>query len=509
MSSTYSSPDVYIEEIPGGIRTISGVATSITAFIGRALRGPVDEPVRIKSFGEYEHHFGGLWSNSTMSYAVQQYFLNGGKDAEIVRVVNDAKNAVLRLPAAAGFLILDAANPGKWGNNLRVVVDHATDDMSDTDLFNLTIDELDVNNDIIRSEVFRKISIDNNSPRFVDQVLSRDSELVIVSTSATERPDEGTTFVSDIDLASDGNAIGAEEISCGHDLETEQHGLWALEKTNLFNLLNIPPFDRSTDVASATLSSALAYCKVRRAVLLVDAPMSWNSVIDALDSDTGIKSVITRDGNAAIFFPYLRIHDPLQNNTLTNIPPCGAVAGIYARTDSSHGVWKAPAGNEANLRGISELSLELTADESGQLNATGINCLRFFPNSGFVVWGARTLVGIDNHMSEWKYVPVRRLALYIEESLSRGTQWVVFEPNAESLWSMIRRIIDIFMNILFRQGAFQGSSPEDAYFIKCDRETTNQHDINRGIVNILIGFAPLKPTEFVIIKLQQIYLDEI
>jgi phage tail sheath protein FI len=175
-----------------------------------------------------------------------------------------------------------------------------------------------------------------------------------------------------------------------------------------------------------------------------------------------------------------------------------------ARTDVSRGVWKAPAGIEATLSGVSALSVKLTDGENGQLNPLGINCLRAFPVVGRVVWGARTLRGADQLASEWKYVPVRRLALFLEESLYRGTQWVVFEPNDEPLWAQIRLNIGAFLHTLFRQGAFQGRSPREAYFVKCDKDTTTQADINSGVVNIVVGFAPLKPAEFVVIKIQQI-----
>jgi uncharacterized protein len=184
-------------------------------------------------------------------------------------------------------------------------------------------------------------------------------------------------------------------------------------------------------------------------------------------------------------------------------PPSGFVAGIYARTDASRGVWKAPAGSDASLTGAIGLSVVLTDDQNGILNPQAINCIRSFPVYGTVVWGARTLRGNDQIGSEWKYIPVRRLALYIEQSLYRGTQWVVFEPNAEPLWAQIRLNVGAFMQDLFRKGAFQGKSPSEAYFVKCDSETTTQNDINLGIVNILVGFAPLKPAEFVIIQIQQ------
>jgi phage tail sheath protein FI len=211
-----------------------------------------------------------------------------------------------------------------------------------------------------------------------------------------------------------------------------------------------------------------------------------------------------RSRNAALYFPRLRIPDPLDNFRLRTVGPSGTIAGLYARTDGNRGVWKAPAGTDASLVNVQQLDVPLTDAENGTMNPLAINCLRTFPVYGSVCWGARTLLGSDQQASEWKYVPVRRLALFIEESLFRGTQWVVFEPNDEPLWAQIRLNIGAFMQRLFRQGAFQGATPREAYLVKCDRETTTQDDINRGIVNIIVGFAPLKPAEFVIIRIQQL-----
>jgi phage tail sheath protein FI len=208
--------------------------------------------------------------------------------------------------------------------------------------------------------------------------------------------------------------------------------------------------------------------------------------------------------NAALFFPRLIMRDPLRDNQLEPFAPGGAIAGVFAKTDAARGVWKAPAGIDAAVAGVDRLEIPLTDDENGVLNPLAVNCLRAFPGVGRVVWGARTLRGSDQLGDEYKYVPVRRLALFLEESLYRGTQWVVFEPNDEPLWAQIRLNITAFMQGLFRQGAFQGTSPREAYFVKCDRETTTQDDIDRGIVNIVVGFAPLKPAEFVVISIQQI-----
>jgi phage tail sheath protein FI len=235
---------------------------------------------------------------------------------------------------------------------------------------------------------------------------------------------------------------------------------------------------------------------------LVDPPASWRT---AADAKAGISlGVGTTSENAALFFPRLRQPNPERNNQKEDFGPGGAVAGVFARTDAQRGVWKAPAGMGASLIGVFELAVPLTDLEAGELNPLAVNCLRSFPATGKVVWGARTLDGADQIASEWKYIPVRRTALFIEESLYRGTQWVVFEPNDEPLWAQIRLNAGAFMHGLFRKAAFQGITPRDAYFVKCDKETTTQNDINLGVVNIIVGFAPLKPAEFVVIKIQQI-----
>src|SRR6476659_4522334 len=196
--------------------------------------------------------------------------------------------------------------------------------------------------------------------------------------------------------------------------------------------------------------------------------------------------------------------DALKDGVTDVFPPAGAVAGVMARTDGTRGVWKAPAGQDATLAGVQALDVKIDDGQNGQLNPLGVNCLRTFPGVGPVVWGARTLAGNDRLADQWKYVPVRRTALFIEESLFRGTQWVVFEPNDEPLWAQIRLNVGAFMQDLFRKGAFQGKTPREAYLVKCDAETTTQIDINNGVVNILVGFAPLKPAEFVIVQIQQL-----
>jgi phage tail sheath protein FI len=243
-------------------------------------------------------------------------------------------------------------------------------------------------------------------------------------------------------------------------------------------------------------------------MLIVDPPAAWSANKERA-------ATLARDGlgalglsgtdarNAALYFPRIVKADPNREGQSDTFVPCGVVAGVMARIDAQRGVWKAPAGLDAALNGIQGLEVNLNDAENGMLNPLGINSLRSFPVNGRVIWGARTLRGADQLADEYKYIPIRRLALYIEESLYRGTQWVVFEPNDEPLWAQIRLNVGAFMQNLFRQGAFQGKTPQEAYFVKCDKETTTQNDINLGIVNIVVGFAPLKPAEFVIIRLQQ------
>jgi phage tail sheath protein FI len=507
MPVTLTYPGVYIEEAPSGVRTIVGVATSITAFVGRALRGPVNRPVRVQSFAEFERIFGGLWASSGMSYAVQHFFLNGGGDALIVRVVHSgdatpANNAVAATGSTGG-LDLAAADAGEWGNRLRITVDHNTRDPGDATLFNLIVEEMDGTGptaNVIAGEAFRNVSVTPTSPRFVQTVLAAESVFVRAATVPNTRPAAASLFLTG---GQDGIAPTAGEVQGAPANKT---GIFALEDADLFNLLCIPPVAPDGDVDPAVYTAALAYCKQRRAMLIVDPRTSWVNPT-AVESDANNPAGFIaplRDENAILYFPRVRMADPLQENRLAAFVPCGVMAGVIARTDAQRGVWKAPAGQEAVLAGVRELAYKMTDGENGRINPLGVNALRAFPVTGNVAWGARTLEGADRLASEWKYIPVRRLALFIEESLHRGTQWVVFEPNDEPLWAQIRLNVGAFMQDLFRQGAFQGSSPREAFFVRCDRTTTTQSDIDRGIVNIHVGFAPLKPAEFVVIRIQQI-----
>jgi phage tail sheath protein FI len=500
MPQPLTFPGVYVEEIPSGVRPITGVATSITAFVGRALRGPVDRAITITSYGDFERIYGGLWLESSLGYAVQDFYRNGGSTAIIARVHKTKANdtATLTVGSASRALGLQAASPGAWGAKLSATIDDDVSDASDTTLFNLTVTDTGTG----KTEVFRNVSFAPLSPRRVDLVLEAESTLVLQTGALPTQPQSSFPVTQAAANGNDGDAIEAGVITTGASFRANKKGLYALENADLVNLLVIPPYTTTGEIESQVLADAISYAEERRAVMIMDPPAAWTSLDNAV---TGASSAsFTSSTNAAVYFPRVRRPDALRDGQIATFAASGAVAGVIARTDATRGVWKAPAGLDATLSGVSELAIPLTDLEIGRLNPLGVNCLRASPGAGHTVWGARTRAGSDRLASEWKYLPVRRTALFLEESLYRGTQWVVFEPNDAPLWAQIRLNVGAFMNNLFRQGAFAGTTPREAFFVKCDAETTTQDDVNLGIVNIVVGFAPLKPAEFVVIRLQQL-----
>lgn len=366
MPVAVSYPGVYIEEIPSGVRTITGVATSITAFIGRARRGQTDTdgPVTINSFGDFERIFGGLWTESTLGYAVRDFYLNGGSQAIIVRLHNGATAADIALPTAVApndVLPLVSANVGAWGNNLSVTVDYKTKDTANTKLFNLTVTEIDsTTNQVLNTEKFLNFSIDDNDPRYVPRVLKDGSMLVRVKKDSSGQwtvpnvPPTETTTKATTDSGKDGNPLQESDFT-GTGKEGAKEGLFALEKAGLFNLLCIPPYKGDGNVDTTLVGAAAQYCEKRRAMILIDPPSEWDTVAEVIGNPTaspptGISAIGTTSKNAAFFFPRLKQPNPLHGNQIEEFVPCGAVAGIFARTDTQRGVWKAPAGSGGDSR---------------------------------------------------------------------------------------------------------------------------------------------------------------
>jgi len=764
---TPTYPGVYIEELPSTVHTIIGVSTSVTAFIGFTKRGPADTATQIFSYGDFERSFGGLDPDCPLTYAVNQFFLNGGSEAWIVRVAQGSSKATVNLADANGDDVLDltAASSGSWANSLRITVDNGT--TNPDSLFNLTATSYAISGGVLvpdTTETFLNLSFNPSSPSYAIDVINYGSTLItaaaggdlaaaatpgfgtstsaalgaspaipansglaisldgeppvelvlaaasgatpiknaivnalpgtgldslgvsvtgsspnqqVVLTSPTNSPSssvevvpatandaaptlglgvqnggtevdaiapfnplptgtvgapltdslgttglpgaldasasdlqirvtvtangtatgpfsvtllpQGSAFATKQDLraglqaalqgaASSQAAVTAElagttvalvadrlvvsvggradssiaiaNVGADHSATTigfgtssgittnvaaytpsipgpvlaqlagttgadgtaptsgtpyigdelAGTGIFALAHVDLFNLLVLP--DKVATDTSAVMSAAMTYCEQRRAFLIVDPP----TTVDTLQkAQTWIADSATpKSANAAAYFPRLEIPDPMQGYRAVPMASAGTLAGLYARIDASRGVWKAPAGTEATLRGPTGVAVPLNDPEQGTLNPLGLNVTRALPVYGNVSWGARTLDGADQLASQWKYIPVRRLALYIEESLFRGTKWAVFEPNDEPLWAQLRLSVGSFMHDLFRQHAFEGASPRQAYLVKCDSETTTQSDIDQGIVNILVGFAPLKPAEFVVIQITQL-----
>jgi phage tail sheath protein FI len=521
-----SYPGVYVEEISSGIRTITGVATSITAFVGTALRGPADDPTTITSFADFERIFGGLHRDYPLGYAVRDFFLNGGSIAVIVRAYKVDTASKAKASLALGDLKLAASSQGTWGAALQARADlkAATDEnakavaqrlgVDTTKLFDLTVRDGGTG----RIETFLNLTMADTSRR-VDRVLESEGTLVRWAPAGSETvpdaskmPAQSKGSPADADVwavqspATDNKFSGGKDGEDGKPLDAAAYSasLKTLPRVDLFNLLCLLPDARGGTVPKEVYSEAMLLCVARRAFLLVDSNPDWTDVAKAKAGVPGLGLNGDAARNAAVFFPRLKQADPMLDGQLDVFPASGMVAGVFARTDAQRGVWKAPAGTDAALNGVAGLQVPMTDVENGLLNPAGINCLRTLPVFGHVVWGARTLRGADAAADEYKYIPVRRTALFIEESLYRGLKWVVFEPNDEPLWAQVRLNVGAFMHNLFRQGAFQGRTPREAYLVKCDAETTTQNDINLGIVNIVVGFAPLKPAEFVIIKLQQL-----
>jgi len=500
-------PGVYVEEIPSGVRTITGVATSITAFVGWAPKGPTDGAELVLSWSDFVRKFGGLDTRSLLGYSVSQFFANGGQRAYIVRLVRGgaAPSGANAAKVSLGKLDVTARNPGNWANDYAIVTKKLA---TDPTRFRLQVVNIKQVASGVVVESFENVSMKSDDARFVGAVLKSDSQFVYGTANGTDVPDD-TVIPSDGTIPDTAKLVGGNDgdpllpddaaFDTALDLTNAVNGIYLLDRIDLFNLLCVPG-----ETNKATIQALQKFCRDRRAFLIADC--AQNATLDKLEN--GPDGITGDDAiNAAFYFPWLSAPDPLQQNRPREFPPCGYVAGIYARTDTQRGVWKAPAGSEASLSGVLDTKVRLTDDENGVLNPLAVNCIRNFPTYGIVAWGSRTLQGNDERGSEWKYVPVRRTALFIDETLYRATKWVVFEPNDEPLWAQIRLNIGAFMHDLFRQGAFQGSSPKDAYFVKCDKETTTQSDINRGVVNIVVGFAPLKPAEFVVIQLQQIAGD--
>lgn len=483
-------PGVAIEQAPALPGPLVAQPTSVALFVGRTRRGPVGLRQPVRSLREFERLFGPAPAGDTLAAAVSDFFANGGSQAQLLRLYRPVTPPADAAPPAAhpdgcarwsvGGLRLRAADPGRWGQALQLQLKLQAADAS---LFDLSIEDTACE----AVEQFTGLSLQPGHPMEAGPWLEARSRLVRLDaplpadpigsgTGELLRPGDDGEPLTAAALIGDAAAAG---------------GLLSLAEEPPFHLLCLPPPDDATDWPPAVWAAAARLARQARAVLLIDPPASWRSARDAVD---GARHLCAGCPDAALYFP--RLAGPGGGRV-----PCGAVAGVIARTDRERGVWKAPAGLDASLRGAPGLTLALNDDQIGLLHAQAVNSLRPWPDRGTVVWGARTRDGMLGRSADFQYLPVRRLVLHIEDSLLRGLAWAVFEPNAEPLWAQLRLQAGSFMEGLFRQGAFQGSVSHDAYFVRCDGSTTHADDQRRGVVRLLVGLAPVRPAEFLLLRL--------
>lgn len=542
-------PGVYVEEIASGVRPIEGVSTSTAAFIGVADKGQVPQilsdgrrvpPLMVTSFTDYVRQFGGFRRDSFLTYAARAFFENGGRRLYVVRVVpagagpgvaaTTATLPVTSPPGPLGALAIAATSPGAWGNRIWVAIDRSSETAAGATptsfkllvMLGATVEEARSNVVETYDNVanMSAVASDPIPANYVRRVVNSRSELITITADVTTLPP--------VPAASPPAPPTPQQLTNGRDGDTSTvdfvgapnlgTGLYALDKLIDVNLIAIPG---QGDIG--TINAGMGYCKNERplqdcffigdigAVGSVDEARQDNPNTDvrrvsdarafAVDGVAGARLDKAAGDFGAIYFPWVLTDDPIGvgRNPRILAPPSGFLAGIYARTDNSRGVFKAPAGLEAGVGGALAVPTTVSDTEQDQLNPINVNVIRTVAGSGFVVWGTRTI----GSNAEWRYVPVRRMAIFLRVSIYYGIQWAVFEPNDEPLWASLRLNIRAFMLTQFRAGAFQGRTPDEAFFVKCDSTTTTQQDIDLGIVNILVGFAPLKPAEFVVVKLSQ------
>lgn len=525
VSPTY--PGVYIEELPSSNYAVTAAPTSVTVFIGftnpfwvvpSTGQAPVwNTAVEVLSFTDYASQFGGFfsspWLPDYVGQAVSQFFGNGGSDAYVVALTPDADypSSSAASVTASGFTFTAMQPVGQdadgSGLTMTVTISNLAQTAATADTADITI----VYGTAV--ETYRRVVItppSASSPSPVLTTINGQSQLVRVSLPGTLQTEFDATPATGAPLT--GSTPGATAI----DL-TGIPAVFAvnssLDKVPVFNLMAIPGLNDGSAEASTVLSAALTFCEDKRAFFIMDPPPNAaadslaEGLLPAAPPATTIQAAaadLPTSKNGALYFPYLQSTD--FTGAAINCPPSGFVAGIFAQEDVNRGVWKSPAGLETVISGTTGVvpSGVMTDPQQGVLNPLGINCLRTFPGIGTVVFGARTLVSQNPAFPQWKYVAVRRTALFIEQSLYTSLKWAVFEPNDTPLWNALTQEVSAFMLSLFRQGAFAGTTANTAFQVRCDSTTTTATDVASGIVNILVSFAPLNPAEFVVIQIQQL-----
>lgn len=485
----YLSPGLYLEEVSGGAKTIAGVGTSTGAFVGIAEKGIKNKAVLVTNWSQFVKEFGNFIPNAYLAYGVYSFFAEGGTSCYVVRASSDdAKSASVSVKDGSVEVIkISARSEGIWGNRITVIIDDPSEKSKDTH-FKLTVKYKELYEEEYEGEVSEVF--DNISSAAVEEKVNDISAFLKVDAVSDKRPVNGSYPLA-------GGVDGIKDADFEGDASNKK-GLHAFDTVDDINIVAIP--DKAGD--REVILAGLNYCKLRKDCFFVaDAPYGIEPT-KALDFKKGTGDY---SGNAfnnsygALYYPWIKISDPLTGKNKL-VPPSGAVAGTYAYTDSTRGVHKAPAGvADGYLDSVVGIEKILTRGEHDLLNPEGVNVIRSFPSSGICIWGAKTL----SADSEWKYINIRRLFLFLEESIDKATQWVVFEPNDEKLWGNVKRNITAFLLRVWRDGALFGSTAEEAFFVKIDRENNPPEVRDAGQLIIEIGVAPVKPAEFVIIRISQ------
>jgi hypothetical protein len=496
----YLAPGVYVEEVSSGSKPIEGVGTAVGAFLGFAEKGPLNDPVLVTNWTQFSQTFGGFVEGAYLAHAVYGYFLNGGGRAYIVRIGADdsvaARPARAQLPAGDGKtpLVLRAVPTDEAEADLVVEVQDASEPSDDA--FKLVVKKAGK-----IEETHDNLSV-RRGPGNVVTALKQKSRLIVVEEQRGAQPavpEKGTEVRLSI-AAGSVPATGVEPRDYVGDA-ADRTGFAGLEAVDDITMLCVPDLMAAHEQGmidgegvKAVQLAMIAHCELmadRVAVLDTPHGLTAQQVKQWRADFTGYDSKY-----AAMYWPWITVMDPLSGRARL-LPPSGHMAGIWARSDMTRGVHKAPANEQ--VRGVISLELSLTKSEHDLLNPLGLNCLRAFPGQGIRVWGARTL----SSDPEWRYLNVRRLFNYVEKSILQGTNWVVFEPNDPKLWDSVKRTITMFLRGVWRDGALFGRTPNESFYVKCDEENNPPESRDNGILTVEIGIAPVKPAEFVIFRISQ------
>ncbi len=481
---------IQVQEEAGSGQSIAEALTAVTAFVGRCLRGPVNRPVAISGFNEFQRIFGGLWQPSTLSYAVEQFFENGGRAAIIVRVTNGARCCTLELPAGGHKLVLEALAPGTR-EFLRAAVDYDGIGDNEDDLFNLVIQRVRTpgSEHIEDQEIYRRLSISPDAARSVATVLAGSELARVAGELPPLRPDPTPRhnprgiagYVFSGTDADDGAPLTDYDIIGSAAQGT---GLFALDAADGFNLLCIPPLAREVDVGASTLLVANRFCRERRALLFVDPPLAWDSAAKAVAE---MRHWPLPTDSACMFFPRLLGYDKLRGR-FEAFAPSGAVAGTLSRASEHWPVWSTACGEDAVLRPGLRPACAVDDEQRGRLAAAGVNTVQSVRRSGRESPLACTLAGPGAMAADWRSLAARRLALLIVNSIERGTRWMVFEPNEPTTWSRAAQQVRSFLGTLEARGAFAHRAQGDRWFVLCDERINRERLREQGIVNLMFGF---------------------